>query len=154
MWRARQSLARRPSTRGGSRPRGDRSVAAAPLVEMLELETGSPNQFRAQPLAGTRAVVFGGQLLAQSLVAAARSIDGMRVKSMHTVFLRGARPDEVLEIDVEPLHAGRTFGASDVAVRQGQRNCTKSVVLHHVPDEEVISHQADPPDIGTPEEAV
>lgn len=128
-------------------------MGATELVEMLDLETIGPNRFRAQPLAGTRAVVFGGQLLAQSLAAAARSIDGMRVKSMHTVFLRGARPDEVLEIDVEPLHAGRTFGASDVAVRQGQRNCTKSVVLHHVPDDEVISHQSDPPEIGSPEEA-
>ena len=129
-------------------------MAATELVEMLNLEEVGPNRFRAQPVAGTRAVVFGGQLLAQSLAAAARSLEGMRVKSMHTVFLRGGRPDEILEIDVEPLHAGRTFGASDVTVRQGQRICTKSVVLHHVPDEEVISHQADPPDIGTPEEAV
>jgi acyl-CoA thioesterase II len=128
-------------------------MAGTELVEMLDLETVGPNRFRAQPLAGTRAVVFGGQLLAQSLAAAARSIDGMQVKSMHTVFLRGARPDEVLEIDVEPLHAGRTFGASDVTVRQGERICTKSVVLHHVPDDEVISHQADPPEIGSPEEA-
>jgi acyl-CoA thioesterase-2 len=129
-------------------------MASTELVAMLDIETVGPNRFQAQPLAGTRAVVFGGQLLAQSLAAAAGSLEGMRVKSMHTVFLRGGRPDEILEIDVEPLHAGRTFGASDVTVRQGQRICTKSVVLHHVPDEEVISHQADPPDIGTPEEAV
>jgi acyl-CoA thioesterase II len=128
-------------------------MAATELVEMLDLETVGPNQFRAQPLAGTRAVVFGGQLLAQSLAAAARSIDGMRVKSMHTVFLRGGRPEEVLEFEVELLHRGRTFGASDVTVRQGERTCTRSVVLYHVPDDEVISHQADPPDIGSPEEA-
>src|ERR1700722_14736473 len=153
-WRARHSLPRLPSRRGVTRPRDDRSMVATELVEMLDLEAVGPNKFRARPLAGSRAVVFGGQLLAQSLAAAAHSIDGMRVKSMHTVFLRGGRPEEILEIDVEPLHAGRTFGASDVTVRQGQRICTKSVVLHHVPDEEVISHQADPPDIGTPEEAV
>src|SRR5271155_4788306 len=110
-WRVRQSMARRLWTRGVSRPRGDSSMAATELVEMLDLEEVGPNRFRAQPLAGTRAVVFGGQLLAQSLAAAARSVEGMRVKSMHTVFLRGGRPDEVLEIDIDPLHAGRTFGA-------------------------------------------
>ena len=128
-------------------------MAATELVDMLDLEEVGPNRFRAQPLGGTRAVVFGGQLLAQSLAAAARSVDGMRVKSMHTVFLRGGRPDEVLEIDIDPLHAGRTFGASGVAVRQGERICTKSLVLHHVPDDEVISHQTDSPEIGSPDEA-
>lgn len=128
-------------------------MALTELVKMLDLETVGPNQFLAQPLAGTRAVVFGGQLLAQSVAAAARSIDGMRVKSMHTVFLRGGRPEEILEIDVEPLHAGRTFGASDVTIRQGERICTKSVVLHHVPDDEFISHQADAPEIGSPVQA-
>ena len=128
-------------------------MAATELVEMLNLEEVGPNRFRAQPLAGTRAVVFGGQLLAQSLAAAARSNDGMGVKSMHTVFLRGGRPDEVLEIDVDPVHVGRTFGASNVTIRQGERTCTKSTVLHHVPDDEIISHQVEPPEIGLPEEA-
>src|ERR1700722_5001556 len=92
-WRGPQSLERHRWPRAASRMGGDSSMAGIDLVEMLDLETVGPNRFRAQPLAGSRAVVFGGQLLAPSLVAAARSNDGMRVKSMHTVFLRGGRPD-------------------------------------------------------------
>lgn len=96
-------------------------MRATGLVGMLDLETVAPNRFRAENLAGPRAVVFGGQLLAQSIAASALSTEGMQVKSMHTVFLRGGRPDEMLEIDVVPLHAGRTFGATDVTAHQGER---------------------------------
>jgi len=128
-------------------------MAATELVDMLELEVVTPNRFRAQNLPSARAVVFGGQLLAQSITAAARSTDGMMVKSIHTVFLRSGRPDEPLDIDVVPLHAGRTFGATDVTVRQGDRLCTKSVVLLHVPDDEFIAHQDSPPEVGSPSDA-
>jgi acyl-CoA thioesterase II len=128
-------------------------MAATELVNMLDLEVVAPNRFRAQNLPSARAVVFGGQLLAQSVTAAARSTDGMCVKSMHTVFLRSGLPDQPLDIDVEPLHTGRTFGAADVSIRQGERLCTKSVVLFHVPDEEFISHQDRPPDVAVPSEA-
>jgi acyl-CoA thioesterase II len=128
-------------------------MATTELVGMLDLEVVAPNRFRAQNLASARAVVFGGQLLAQSITAGALSTDGMRVKSIHTVFLRAGRPDEPLEIDVVPLHAGRTFGAADVTVRQGERLCTKSTVLLHVADEAFISHQDSPPEVGSPSDA-
>lgn len=120
---------------------------------MLDLEVIVPNRFRAQNLPSARAVVFGGQMLAQSIAAAGRSTDGMQVKSMHTVFVRSGRPHEPLDIEVAPLHTGRTFGAADVTIHQGERLCTKSVVLFHVPDDEFISHQDHSPEAGSPGDA-
>jgi acyl-CoA thioesterase len=111
------------------------------FAQMLELEVLSPHHYRGRNLESRSGVVFGGQLLAQALIAAGLSCQELQLKSMHTVFLRAGRSDQDVEIDVTPLHSGRTFGGADVAIRQGDRVCTKSVVLFHAPNETFISHQ-------------
>jgi acyl-CoA thioesterase len=88
-------------------------------------------------------VVFGGQLMAQALVAATKGHEGTRVKTLHTVFARGASPAEPLEIDVDPMHAGRAFASTTVTIRQGERLCTRSIALLTT-DEDDFIHHADP----------
>ncbi len=120
------------------------SVPVAGLVAALDLEPTGPDRYRAQHvLANGLGVVFGGQLLAQSLVAAAAGHEGKRVKTLHTVFARGASPEEPLEIEVDPMHAGRAFASSTVTIRQGDRLCTRSIVLLTA-DEDDFIHHADP----------
>lgn len=67
-------------------------MAASELVSVLELEETAPDRYVGRNLEGTKGVIFGGQLLAQAIAAAARSAPDMHVKSMHTIFLRGAHP--------------------------------------------------------------
>ena len=54
--------------------------------------------------------VFGGQVLAQSLVAAQRTLqEGRDVHSMHGYFLRPGDIDEPITFSVDRIHDGRSF---------------------------------------------
>jgi acyl-CoA thioesterase len=122
------------------------------LVDALELEEIGPRCFRAQNLPGTQGVVFGGQLLAQAIAAAARLSDGMTMKSMHTIFARGGDPERPLELRVEEIHRGRTFASAAVSISQGERLCTQSLLLLHHPDEDFVSYRDPSPDTPGPEQ--
>jgi len=123
---------------------------ATSVVEMLTLQQTGPDGFLAQNLSGPSPVVFGGQILAQTVVAASQSVPGKELKSFHTIFARGASPERPLEIDVEPLQDGRSFASLSISTRQADRLCTRSVALLHSPDADLIRHSADPPSVPTP----
>ncbi len=100
------------------------------LVKVLDLEPVGEGRFRAQNfVSGQGGVVFGGQLLAQSIVAASTVDPTKEVKSIHTVFARGGAPDRPLDIEVDAMHVGRALASATVTVRQGDRLCTRSLVL-------------------------
>jgi acyl-CoA thioesterase-2 len=101
--------------------------------------------------AGSNGVVFGGLLLGQAIVAAARAQPGKEVKTVHTIFARAGRTDQPLDVTVDTMHAGRTFGSVTVTVRQGERLCTRSLVLLHGSEEDVIRHEAPMPKVDGPE---
>ncbi|HEY4928224.1 MAG TPA: acyl-CoA thioesterase domain-containing protein [Acidimicrobiales bacterium] len=127
----------------------------ADLLAAFDLEptgqgtyTGSSVEF------GGGQVVFGGQLLAQSILAGATIDPAKEVKSIHTVFARGASTTAPLEFDVDAMQSGRTFASAAVTIRQDDRLCTRSLVLLHAPDPDFIEHQPGPPDVGSPWDAV
>ncbi len=121
------------------------------IAQMLDLEQTSPHHYIAQNLPGGAPVVFGGQILAQTVVAASRSVSDKQLKSLHTVFARGGLPERPLEIDVQPLQVGRTFASLSVSVHQADRLCTESIALLHEPEPDLIRHAADAPSVTTPE---
>ena len=56
--------------------------------------------------------VFGGQVLAQCVIAASRTVDDDRaVHSMHGYFLRPGDPDQEILFTVDRIHDGRSFAA-------------------------------------------
>ncbi|MGH8917204.1 MAG: acyl-CoA thioesterase [Actinomycetes bacterium] len=120
------------------------------LVGVLRLE-GSDGAWRARSLPGPGPVVFGGQLLAQSVVAGATIDPAKEVQSISTVFARGARPDQPLEIDVDTLSTGRSFSSASVTIRQGDRCCARSLVLLSAPDPDRIRHAPRIPSIPVPD---
>jgi acyl-CoA thioesterase len=121
------------------------------MMGVLALDETGPDRYRGQNLSATQGVVFGGQFLAQAIAAAARCVPELTVKSMHTLFLRGGKPAEELSLDVDRLHVGRTFGNVEVSIRQGDRLCTRSLVLLHRADETLIHHQDDAPGVTAPD---
>lgn len=123
----------------------------ADLLDVLSLTDVGGGRYRADSLDEGHGVVFGGQLLAQSLVAAAASMPDKEVKSLHTVFARGAATGTPLDIEVEVLHQGRALGSASVTVRQGERVCTRSTALLHAPDPDLIRHEPTMPAAGDPE---
>lgn len=123
-------------------------VRVEQLVAALALDQAGPDRFRAVNVEaghgqGSSGPVFGGQLMAQSVMAGLAGHDAMRVKTLHTVFARGASPDLPLDITVDPMHAGRSFASSAVTISQGDRLCTRSIVLLTA-DEPDFIHHADP----------
>jgi acyl-CoA thioesterase len=136
------------------RDNGGHVAELSELLGVLDLEPVGEGRFRAQNFAdGPGGVVFGGQLLAQSIVAGASIDPTKEVKSIHTVFARGGAPDKPLDIEVEAMHTGRALASATVTVRQGERLCTRSLVLLSAVEPDLIRHGVDAPSVGTPEDA-
>jgi acyl-CoA thioesterase-2 len=99
----------------------------------------------------TRDVVFGGQVLAQSIVASSAHHPDKKVRSIHAVFSRAVRVSEPMELRVETNHVGRSFASDTVSAWQGGRLCVRALVLLDVDDPDVIRHQAEMPDVAGPD---
>jgi acyl-CoA thioesterase len=124
------------------------------LLAVLDLRrSGDTGWLGASLDFGAGAVVFGGQLLAQTIVAGATADPAKSVKSVHTVFARGASTDTPLEFAVDVMQKGRSFASATVTVTQGERLCTRSLVLLHAPDPDLIRHQDAAPDVESATEA-
>jgi acyl-CoA thioesterase len=124
---------------------------AETALETLDLEPAD-NGFRASNLGAGGGVVFGGQLLAQSIVAAAHTQPDKEVKSIHTVFTRSARDDQPVDLVVNELHRGRAFGSVAITIQQGDRVCGQSTVLLHAPDADLIRYAVDAPKAPDPDD--
>ncbi len=93
--------------------------ALAGLVELLDLEQIELNMFRAYHPTERRRRLYGGQIMAQSLIAAARTVDDDRPPhSLHGYFLRPGDPSIPALIDVERIRDGRSFTTRRVVVIQ------------------------------------
>lgn len=67
----------------------------------------------------TRARVFGGQVLAQSVMAATKTVEDSRaVHSLHGYFLRPGDPEQSITFGVQRLRDGRSFSARRVHAYQ------------------------------------
>ncbi len=124
------------------------------FVECLNPQRLGDLHFRAHSLdLSGAAVVFGGQLMAQCIMAAAALDESKSVRSIHTVFAKGARFDEPLEIVLDPMATGRTFTSTSVTMSQGDRVCVRALVVLDSGDEDLIRHQDPAPSVGDPSEA-
>lgn len=90
--------------------------------------------------------VFGGQVLAQSLVAAMRTSDSDRfVHSMHGYFLRPGKVDLPITFSVDRIHDGRSFSTRRTqAYQEGQPILSMIASFQDV--DEGLEHQVDMPD--------
>jgi acyl-CoA thioesterase II len=121
------------------------------LVAALTLEPDGPNRYRAPNADAGHGVIFGGQLVAQSVVAAHAGHEGKTVKTVHTVFARSGRPDASVEIAVDRMHAGRSFASSTVTISQGERLCARSSVLLSADEPDFIRHADTGPALAVPD---
>ncbi|HSS09747.1 MAG TPA: DUF427 domain-containing protein [Acidimicrobiales bacterium] len=101
---------------------------ARDLLELLDVEPTSPGHFVGPTYRDlSRNVVEGGQMLAQAVVAASKSIPRQRVTSAYMIFSKAATFDAPLDLSVEVLRPGKTF--STVEVQVDQNNQLRSVGL-------------------------
>ncbi|MCG2799766.1 MAG: acyl-CoA thioesterase II [Cellulomonas sp.] len=96
---------------------GARAVAA--LLTALDPVEAGVDTFVVDNLPHPTGRVFGGQVLAQVLIAAGRTVPGDRAPhSMHAYFLRPGDPDVPVELVVSRLRDGRSFSSRAVNALQ------------------------------------
>lgn len=120
------------------------------FVRALDLEAGADGVFHGTNTAEGHEVIFGGQLLAQTIVAATRVGEGKQVRSVQTVFARAGSTDAGVTYHVDPMHAGRSFASVAVSAMQGDRLCCRSLVLLDQADDDLVRHEMPAPDVGPP----
>ena len=96
--------------------------------------------------------VFGGQVLGQSLMAAAHTVPEDRpMHSMHGYFLRPGDGGVPIEFSVENLRDGRAYSSRRVLASQHGRPIATMSASFQVP-EEGLDHHEPMPDVTPPEE--
>lgn len=124
------------------------------LVEALRLDVLAPGTYAADNFEmGERGVVFGGQLIAQLLVAGATVDPSKRVKSAHALFARPVMVDEPVELRVDVLQAGKTFASASTSIWQHGKERARAMVLLTLDEPDLIRHASSMPAVGAPEDA-
>jgi acyl-CoA thioesterase II len=117
-------------------PIGDHTYDGAPE------HAGDADQIR-------RNVVFGGQILAQMIVAAHldRSedrpdgqADDKEVKSIHAIFARAGDYTQPIRYIVDRMHDGRTLGSDTVTFSQGGRVMSRGLILWSKDEADLVRH--------------
>ncbi|MCW2621140.1 MAG: acyl-CoA thioesterase [Frankiales bacterium] len=122
----------------------------------IEVHEVGPRRFSACNLgdAEERDVLYGGQLLAQSIMAASHLHPDSGVRSIHAFFARTGRVSGATEYVAEPMAAGRVIASETITAMQGDRLCCRSLVLLDAGDATLLAHEPSPPAVGAPEDAV
>ena len=123
------------------------------LLAALTLTETESGALRAPYFTEGRGIVFGGQLLGQAIIAAARRLPTKRVKSVQTVFARGVNVTEPVDILVEPMHEGRNIGSVTVSFVQNDRICVRALVLLDADEADLVRYQIPMPDTEPPDAA-
>ncbi len=122
------------------------------LLRLLDLERIDKLLFRAFHPQGRERRLYGGQIMAQALRAAAHTVpEGRSVHSLHGYFLRPGDPAIPALIDVEPIRDGRSFSTRRVVVIQHGQAIFNMDASFQV-GEPGFSHQAPMPDRQPPAE--
>jgi acyl-CoA thioesterase II len=127
------------------------AALVANLVRLLDVQEHSADLFVGGRAPGGQGRVFGGEIIAQALMAATRTVDTDRIcHSLHAYFIRGGSEHHPTEYRVSRDFDGRSFSTRRVtAVQQGE------VILNFAASfqvrEEGLHHQDVMPDVPPPE---
>jgi acyl-CoA thioesterase II len=126
------------------------SEALALLVDLLDLERIEVNTFRGRHPEEERQRTFGGQVAAQALMAAGRTVEVGAVHSLHSYFLRPGDPSIPILYEVDRIRDGRSFTTRRVVAIQHGRAIYNMQASFHT-DEVSLEHQFEMPSVAGPE---
>lgn len=127
------------------------SFDAADLVRLLDLEPVEENIYRGQNRDIGTGRIFGGQVLAQALAAAQRTVpEGRLVHSLHGYFILAGDLNAPVVYFVDRLRDGGSFTTRRVtAIQHGHAIFNMAASFHE--HEASFDHQADMPEAPAPE---
>ena len=129
------------------------SAAMQELLAILDLEQIEHNLYRGRQPKVEWQRVFGGQVIAQALVAAQRTVDADRpVHSLHGYFMRPGDTRVPIVYEVDRIRDGGSFTTRRViAIQHGQAIFSLEASFH-VDEDDGLEHQAPmPPDVPPPD---
>jgi acyl-CoA thioesterase II len=125
--------------------------ATETLLSILDLEPLEHNLFRGlSPQVGWQRV-FGGQVIGQALVAAARTVEGRAAHSLHAYFMRPGDPAVPIIYQVERIRDGKSFATRRVVATQHGRAIFSMSTSFQVA-EAGFEHQLPMPSVPPPED--
>ncbi|WP_427965662.1 acyl-CoA thioesterase [Altererythrobacter sp.] len=131
----------------------------ADLVHLLTVEPEEPdNHFIGPPRDDGVGRMFGGQVIAQALQAAQRTVtDGKQAHSLHAYFLRGGKEGPPVHYRVAADFEGRSFANRRVVASQANEEGELIPILNltasfQLPEEGLEHVDAAMPDVPPPEE--
>jgi acyl-CoA thioesterase-2 len=121
------------------------------LLSILDLEPLEHNLFRGRsPQVGWQRV-FGGQVIGQALVAAARTVEGRAAHSLHAYFMRPGDPSVPIIYEVDRIRDGKSFATRRVvAIQHGEAIFSMSASFQV--EESGFDHQLPMPSVPPPED--
>ena len=126
-------------------------MTVAEFLALLDIAPNGPDRWIAHSPDNGWKRVFGGQVLAQALVAAERSVEGRIPHSLHAYFILGGDPAEPIELSVERVRDGRSFSVRRVVARQRGETMFVMSVSFQVEEEGWLNHALPMPAATAPE---
>ena len=111
------------------------------LVKLLDIEPIEVNIFRGVSPNERRQRVFGGQVAAQALMAAGRTVERGRAHSLHSYFLRPGDPNVPILYEVDRIRDGRSFTTRRVVAIQHGHAIFNLAASFHVDEDGPLEHQ-------------
>jgi acyl-CoA thioesterase-2 len=132
----------------------DAAIAASldALLVALSLQPVGEDRFHVQPdTVRMFPHIYGGQLLAQALVAAATTVTDKAPHALHAAFVKAGTPGRALELVVDRVRDGRSISTRNVTVLEDDEQLLVAIVAFH--DGSTESHLAPPaPRMPAPED--
>jgi acyl-CoA thioesterase-2 len=127
------------------------------LRRLLDLSAEGPEIFVAPADPEVRRVrhrLFGGQVAAQAVMAAGRTVelcDEQQLHSLHAYFLRPGRAGDAIRYEVARSKDGRSFAARSVTATQGDEVIFSLQASFTRPEDGIAHQEARMPDAPDPE---
>jgi acyl-CoA thioesterase-2 len=136
---------------------GPGSGPAAELLQVLDLEERGPDLFVGSTPTTPMQRIFGGQVAAQALTAAQRTVSSERpVHSLHSYFLRPGDPHEEIRYVVDRIRQGRTFSTRRVLAQQTRNGADVAIFAltadFTAGERPVVEHSLPMPEVAGPEQ--
>ncbi|HEY4542548.1 MAG TPA: acyl-CoA thioesterase II [Noviherbaspirillum sp.] len=120
------------------------------ILDLLKLEQTGEDRYRGQSHFMGSPRVFGGQVLGQSLYAAAATVPQRQMHLMHALFILPGDYRQPIDYEVERVRDGGSFSTRRVvASQEGRRIFVMSASFQQ--EEEGVSHQKEAPPAPDPE---
>lgn len=113
------------------------------FLESLDLTESSAGTFQCRSVQLEGRPVFGGQLLAQAIMAAAQLEPDRSVRSLSVVFPRTGDPRRPIDVTTAALHRGRTLSSLRATFTQGDRVVCEATIVTDTDGEADVMRYAD-----------